>query len=64
MGMDVYGNHPTGKTGEYFRNNVWWWRPLAVYCCQVAPDITAHCEHWQSNDSDGLNTGDAAQGPP
>ena len=21
--------------GQYFRNNVWWWRPLWVYVCDV-----------------------------
>ncbi len=56
MGMDVYGKQPTDKAkGEYFRNNAWWWRPLADYCCRVAPAITAHCTYWQSNDADGLN---------
>lgn len=25
--------------GYYFRNNVWWWRPLWNYCYQVADDI-------------------------
>lgn len=28
MGMDVSGRHPTDKAGEYFRANVWSWRPL------------------------------------
>ena len=55
MGMDVYGKNPTNESGKYFRNNVWYWRPLAIYVCDIAPDITKHCEHWQSNDGDGLN---------
>ena len=38
MGMDVIGLKPTSKEGEYFRNNVWWWGPLADYCMEVAPD--------------------------
>lgn len=59
MGMDVYGNKPTSETGKYFRNNVWWWRPLADYCCEVAPELTAKCQHWQSNDGDGLNARDS-----
>ena len=25
--------------GHYFRNNVWWWRPLWDYCHMAAPDI-------------------------
>ena len=31
MGMDLFGSNPKNITGEYFRNNVWWWRPLASY---------------------------------
>jgi len=54
MGMDVIGTNPTTETGEYFRNNVWWWRPLWNYCCEIAPDI---CEKvsGHTNDGDGLN---------
>ena len=55
MGMDVIGKNPKNETGEYFRNNVWGWGPLATYVCQVAPEITAKCKYWQSNDGDGLN---------
>jgi hypothetical protein len=36
MGMDVYGENPSSETGKYFRNNVWWWRPLWDYICKVA----------------------------
>ena len=55
MGMDVYGKAATTEEGKYFRNNAWWWRPLASYCCEVAPEITAPCKYWQSNDGDGLD---------
>ena len=55
MGMDIYGKNPSGEQGKYFRNNAWWWRPLATYCCAVAPEITAACQYWQSNDGDGLD---------
>ena len=54
MGMDVFGNNPSSKTGAYFRNNVWWWRPLWVYCCHVAPILTRDVVYGQSNDGDGL----------
>lgn len=54
MGMDVYGQNPSTEKGEYFRNNVWWWRPLWDYCESVAPhlceDISGH-----TNDGDGLD---------
>lgn len=59
MGMDVIGKAPTSDTGEYFRNNVWWWRPLARYVCDVAPAITSKCHAWQTNDGDGLGAADA-----
>jgi hypothetical protein len=39
MGMDVYGKAPSAKQGEYFRNNIWWWRPLWDYCHAIAPDL-------------------------
>jgi len=59
--MDVYGNKPTTKEGEYFRSSVWSWRPLAAYVCDIAPEITAKCKYWQSNDGDGLNAADSAK---
>lgn len=59
MGMDVYGKDPASETGRYFRNNVWWWRPLANYVQDVAPDLAAKCDHWHSNDGDGLNKADS-----
>lgn len=60
MGMDVYGIAPTSKVGEYFRNSVWEWRPLAAYVLAVAPEsLTCHCTYWQSNDADGLDASDS-----
>jgi hypothetical protein len=54
MGMDVYGKAPKSERGEYFRNNVWWWRPLWDYVITVAPDLTEGVNgHY--NDGDGLN---------
>lgn len=35
MGMDVFGIAPSSKTGEYFRNNVWYWSPLWTYVTQT-----------------------------
>jgi len=54
MGFDVIGNAPENETGEYFRNNVWWWRPLWNYCEVVAPELTKTVKYAQSNDGDGL----------
>jgi hypothetical protein len=55
MGMDVYGIKPMDATGEYFRATVSGWHPLAHYVRQIAPEITAACKHWDSNDGDGLD---------
>lgn len=53
MGMDVYGKAPKSEKGEYFRNNVWWWRPLWDYVERVAPDLVNGVSgHY--NDGDGL----------
>jgi hypothetical protein len=61
MGMDISGKNPTGDAGVYFRNNVWWWRPLWDYCYEIASDLiskdlhhTGHC-----NDGTGLNDEDS-----
>ena len=59
MGMDVYGKAPTSRKGKYFRANIWWWRPLASYCCFVAPDVSKYCTYWQTNDGDGLDAEDS-----
>jgi hypothetical protein len=55
MGMDVYGTHPTSETGEYFRANVWWWRPIAEISRAFAPEICQACQYWHTNDGDGLD---------
>lgn len=59
MGMDVYGKAATSEVGKYFRNNVWWWRPLWDYCLMVAPQLAGKVKHGHSNDGDGLGAVDA-----
>lgn len=59
MGMDVSGKEPLNEKGEYFRNNVWWWRPLWNYCLEVAPAIAGQVEHGHTNDGDGLGARDS-----
>lgn len=54
MGMDVLGLAPKSKTGEYFRNNVWWWRPLWNYCVDSFPEITSEV-NGHTNSGGGLN---------
>ena len=56
MGMDVYGTKPKDSTGEYFRNNVWWWRPLWDYCESVyepCRNIEGHSNSGAGFDEDG-----------
>jgi hypothetical protein len=52
MGFDLNGIAPHTEKGIYFRNNVWWWRPLAEYVLAVCDDIIPESErmYWQSND--------------
>ena len=52
MGFDISstGNHKTPK-GEYFRNNVWWWRPLAQYIIDHTNCVSDEdAERWGYND--------------
>lgn len=54
MGMDVYGKSPVSEKGSYFRNNVWWWRPLWDYCETFHGDLVGNVSgHY--NDGDGLD---------
>lgn len=50
MGMDVYG-----RTGNYFRRNVWGWHGLAEYICSAFPRRAAPCAEWHTNSGDGLD---------
>jgi hypothetical protein len=47
------------RARRVFSHTVWWWRPLADYCNDVAPEICAACEHWHSHDYDGLDAAGA-----
>ena len=55
MGMDLVGMRPKNASGEYVRFNVWVWPELAALCLTVAPNETAPCKHWTTNDGDGLD---------
>ena len=39
MGFDLIGKKAKSEKGEYFRNNVWYWRPLWTYVCNECDDI-------------------------
>lgn len=59
MGMDVYGKNETNANTEdgrnYFRANVWWWRPLVDQMEAASPELFAKVEHWGTNDGDGFD---------
>lgn len=59
MGMDVFGQNPSNSKGEYFRNNVWYWRPLWNYCLDFHPDPAAKVQEGHSNSGDGLSSEDS-----
>ena len=61
MGMDISGKNARTEDGTYFRNNVWWWHPLADYIGRVAPHLYAKNEYWHSNDGGGLNASDSEE---
>lgn len=61
MGMDVSGRKPKNATGEYFRNNIWWWGPLWTYCCSVAPELCSKVKYGYTNDGDGLGSRDSSK---
>ena len=59
MGMDVYGKNAVNTTGEYFRRNVWGWRPLWDYCLDQHGELAEKVEHGHTNDGDGLDGEDS-----
>ena len=61
MGFDLYGNSNNPK-GEYFRNNVWWWRRLADYVCEYTGVIDEKDKKkWQYNDGHQVSKEEAEQ---
>lgn len=50
MGFDISGLKASSKRGEYFRNNVWWWRPLADYVLDNVALPAEETENWGTND--------------
>ena len=62
MGFDLSGLNPKNETGEYFRNNVWWWRPLAQYVLDETKVILeGDQEKWHYNDCYEVSKEDAEQ---
>ena len=63
MGMDVFGTNPATEEGKYFRNNVWWWRPLWIYSCDIGSEIidSQTAEEGHMNMAAGLNAEQASK---
>ena len=53
MGFDVYG-----KSGNYFRANIWSWRPILDLIRQVnkRQKLNLNLDGWGCNDGNGLHT--------
>ena len=50
----------TSQSGTYFRNNVWWWRPLADYVLRFTKVIPEdQQEAWGYNDCTEISEQDA-----
>jgi hypothetical protein len=37
--FEAMNKHQNENPGVYFRNNVWWWRPLWDYVCIICEDV-------------------------
>ncbi len=58
MGMDVSGRKPKNKDGEYFRANIWSWRPIHERCEEVNSlyNLGLDMNGWSFNDGNGFTT--------
>ena len=52
MGMDVTGNEPTTKEGEYFRASIWGWPSITTVMEACGYDVPLG---WYHNDGEGLD---------
>jgi len=54
MGFDLYGRNPASSDGEYFRNNVWWWRPLWEYVVRNCDDVLTVRQAYDGTMNNGI----------
>jgi hypothetical protein len=59
MGFDLTGLKAKSKKGEYFRANVWFWRPLANYVLDVCKVPERMRTSWYYNDGHIVPESDA-----
>jgi len=50
---DAYFKWQQDTKGSYFRNNVWWWRPLWKYVCTTCGDILSDRDMERGSYNDG-----------
>jgi hypothetical protein len=55
MGVDIFGENPSNDKGQHLCLSWWWWRPMATYCVDLAPDIIQDAKAWQANDGASLD---------
>ena len=60
MGFDLNGINPKinkpdtdENPGVYFRNNVWWWRPLWDFVCMQCDDFMTESQKMGGSYNDG-----------
>src|SRR4051794_28452822 len=58
--MDVYGRSPRFEVGEYFRANVWSWRPIHALITDLCPDLLDEETLRLLGSSDGAGLADQA----
>ena len=51
--FDTKNKYEKENPGQYFRNNVWWWRPLWDYVCEVCEDVMTE----EEMEAGGSNSG-------
>ncbi len=49
MGMDVHG-----RSGNYFRNNCWWWRPLWNFVANECKEVISEKDYERGSYNDGF----------
>ncbi len=50
---EEYEEYHDNNPGMYFRNNVWWWRPLWQFVCENCDDILTEKEMTSGSYNDG-----------
>ncbi|WP_342820527.1 hypothetical protein [Thermofilum sp.] len=54
MGVDVFGEKPRSKKGEYFQSNWWGWRPIWAFTVLLCRDLLDRKFRMSYADDDGV----------